>query len=103
MKTSGATYSLLDKDEILRKINELKSHFPPDWELPNVYLLHGDMDDKEMKEVKLVGCPNDAVEEVKNIAHVISSKNGGNGAVREFCEYILEIKKRHDLKLNNLI
>ena len=72
--------------------------------LENVAYIGDDINDlKVMKEVKLVGCPNDAVEEVKNIAHVISSKNGGNGAVREFCEYILEIKKRHDLKLNNLI
>lgn len=36
----------------------------------------------------VVGCPNDAVESVKNISDFISSKNGGNGAVREFIEWI---------------
>ncbi len=37
----------------------------------------------------LVGCPADAVQEVKNIANFVSTKNGGEGAVREFIEWIL--------------
>ncbi|MCC8104662.1 MAG: 3-deoxy-D-manno-octulosonate 8-phosphate phosphatase [Clostridiales bacterium] len=36
----------------------------------------------------LVGCPNDAVTGVKGRSDFISSKNGGNGAVREFIEFI---------------
>lgn len=43
-----------------------------------------------LEKVKLKGCPLDAVEEVKTIANFISSKNGGRGAVREFCDYILK-------------
>ena len=42
-----------------------------------------------LEKVKLKGCPNDAVEEVKAVANFVSSKNGGRGAVREFCDYIL--------------
>lgn len=38
----------------------------------------------------LVGCPADAVEKVKNIADFISGKNGGNGAVRDFIEWVVE-------------
>ena len=45
-----------------------------------------------MKCVNLVACPNDAVEEVKNIAYFISSKKGGDGAVREFCECLITNK-----------
>lgn len=37
----------------------------------------------------IVGCPLDAVEDIKKIADFISCKNGGNGAVREFIEWIL--------------
>ena len=48
MKTSGATYSIIDNEEILNKIKHIKSQFPSDWKLPNVYLLHGDMSDEEM-------------------------------------------------------
>lgn len=40
----------------------------------------------------LAGCPNDAVDEVKNIAKFISTKNGGRGAVREFCDFITKNK-----------
>ncbi len=43
-----------------------------------------------LEKVGLKGCPADAVDEVKEIANFISSKNGGRGAVREFCDYILK-------------
>lgn len=43
-----------------------------------------------LEKVGLKGCPADAVDEVKNVANFISSKNGGRGAVREFCDYILK-------------
>lgn len=45
-----------------------------------------------LEKVALKGCPADAVDEVKEIANFVSVKNGGRGAVREFCDYIL--KKR---------
>lgn len=37
----------------------------------------------------LVGCPADAVKEVIEIADFVSSHNGGNGAVRDFIEWIV--------------
>ncbi len=43
-----------------------------------------------LEKVALKGCPHDAVDEVKAIANFVSSKNGGRGAVREFCDYILK-------------
>ena len=43
-----------------------------------------------LEKVGLKGCPLDAVDEVKKIANFISAKNGGRGAVREFCDYILK-------------
>ena len=46
----------------------------------------------------LIGCPADAVEEVKEQAHFISSRNGGDGAVREFVEWICtkNVSKKED-------
>lgn len=35
-----------------------------------------------------VAVPN-AVQDIKAIAHVVTSASGGNGAVREFCEFLL--------------
>ena len=46
-----------------------------------------------MKLVKmnggLIGCPMDAVDSVIEIADFVSKKEGGNGAVREFIEWIV--------------
>ena len=46
-----------------------------------------------MKSIKAaggkVGCPADAVQKVKDIADFVSVKNGGDGAVREFIEWLL--------------
>ncbi|MBE7705850.1 MAG: hypothetical protein E7Z91_01205 [Cyanobacteria bacterium SIG30] len=43
-----------------------------------------------LKRVGIASCPNDAVEEVKNVCNFISSYNGGRGAVRELCDSILK-------------
>ena len=51
LKTAGATFSIMDKEECLRKINEIKSKFPSDWNLPNVYLLHGSLSTEEMNKL----------------------------------------------------
>jgi len=48
LKTNGATYSILDKEDILSKIKSVKTMFPSDWKLPNVYLLHGDLPKEEL-------------------------------------------------------
>ena len=37
----------------------------------------------------LVGCPADAVQKVVDLADFVSKRNGGNGAVREFIEWIV--------------
>ena len=48
LKTSGATFSILDKEEILGKIKSVQRGFPEEWKLPPVYLLHGDLSEMEM-------------------------------------------------------
>jgi glycosyltransferase involved in cell wall biosynthesis len=47
LKSSGATYSVMDRMEIENKINQIQDMFP-NTNLPNVYLLHGDLADEEM-------------------------------------------------------
>jgi len=46
LKTSGATPSVLDRQDILTKIQQLKDSVVG--HLPNVYFLHGDLSDDEM-------------------------------------------------------
>lgn len=43
-----------------------------------------------MKICKITGCPVDACVEVKNIAAFVSEKNGGDGAIREFVEWMIK-------------
>lgn len=38
----------------------------------------------------IIACPNNAVQKVKDIADFVSTYNGGDGAVREFIEWITE-------------
>lgn len=47
------------------------------------------IDIKAMSLCGLKGCPLDAVDEVKEICDYISSKKGGEGAVRDFIEWIV--------------
>ena len=46
LKTNHVNYSLLDREEILLKINSIRTQIKGN--LPNIYLLHGEMTDEEM-------------------------------------------------------
>lgn len=78
----GSKNKLQTLNEILAKYNltlEQTAYMGDD--LPDICIL---------EKAGLSGCPNDAVKEVKNNSRFISSQNGGRGAVREFCEFILK-------------
>ena len=49
MKTSGATFSIIDRNEIKQKIEEIKDTVKG--KLPPVYFLHGDLTDEEMNQL----------------------------------------------------
>ena len=49
LKTSGATFSIIDRNDMLEKIEDIKRSV--EGKLPNVYLLHGDMMDEEINEL----------------------------------------------------
>jgi glycosyltransferase involved in cell wall biosynthesis len=51
LKTSSATYSIMDRDEMLDKIQKIRMHVGDDGTLPNIYLLHGELEDKEVNEL----------------------------------------------------
>ena len=50
LKTSGANFSIIDRNEIMKKINQVKQTINAP-KLPNVYLLHGDLTDEEMNQM----------------------------------------------------
>lgn len=52
-----------------------------------VAFIGDDVNDEElMSKIALAVCPSDAVEKIKNIAHLILNKKGGDGCVREFID-----------------
>tara|TARA_B100000287_G_scaffold127705_1_gene119746 strand:- start:7676 stop:9055 length:1380 start_codon:yes stop_codon:yes gene_type:complete len=48
LKTHGAACSVMDKAEVLEKINSIKDGFPVGVKLPNIYLFYGTLTDEEM-------------------------------------------------------
>jgi len=59
-----------------------------------------------LKKVGFSGCPNDAIDEVKQVSQYICKNKGGECAVREFVDLIIKnnisySEKVHDLKVNN--
>lgn len=54
------------------------------------YIGDDENDYEAILECKYKACPKNAVKKIKEISNFISSYNGGDGAVREFCEHILD-------------
>jgi glycosyltransferase involved in cell wall biosynthesis len=49
LKTNNVNYSLLDRENILKHINKIRDMVSGN--LPNIYLLHGEMTDEEMNQL----------------------------------------------------
>jgi len=59
----------------------------------NIASIGDDLNDYLMlKSSKIAFIPNDASENLKDIADIILTKDGGNGAVREMIEKLIEIE-----------
>ena len=77
----GIKFKLPVLEEIMKKYNltfENVSYMGDD--LPDICIL---------EKVGLSCCPNDAVDEVRERCNFVSSKNGGRGAIRELCDFVL--------------
>ena len=48
LKVNGANFSILDKHEVVKNINQIKDEFSQVDNLPNIYLIHGDLTIEEM-------------------------------------------------------
>jgi hypothetical protein len=70
LKTSGAAFSLMDREEIVRKIEKIKGTVQSDRDLPPIYLFHGNFTEEEM---------NGLYRHSKVKAHVSLTKGEGFG------------------------
>ncbi|MEK9741372.1 MAG: glycosyltransferase, partial [Flavobacteriaceae bacterium] len=51
LKTNKVDYSLLDKEEILGHIREIRNQFDYKENLPNIYILHGEFTNEELNKI----------------------------------------------------
>ena len=51
LKTNKVDYSLLDKEEILKSIRNIKNKFKDKTNLPNIYILHGEFTNEELNKI----------------------------------------------------
>ena len=80
--------------EIVKKINETS----PEITLDNFAYMGDDIPDKKcMKVCGLAGCPSDAVPSVLEVSDFISPHKAGEGAARDFIEYIIESNNEKNL------
>lgn len=86
----GVSNKVIVLDRILEKYN-LKYE--------NVAYIGDDENDHTcMNLCGVRGCPADAAEAIKSIADFVSKRNGGEGAVREFLDFVLKDKlEKHSL------
>ncbi|MEX0931911.1 MAG: HAD hydrolase family protein [Candidatus Paceibacterota bacterium] len=60
-----------------------------------------DVGDAEiMKKVGIAVAPQQAETVIKDIAHVVTDRRGGDGAIRDFCNILLEVKGVDPLSLS---
>lgn len=80
-----------DKASVVKRICEERGI-----DLRNVCYIGDDINDLEV--IKMVGfgcCPADAMPEVKEAAKYISKAKGGNGVIREICNYVFDFDLPH--------
>ena len=62
-----------------------------DVDISQIAYIGDDIIDLEpMKLCGVSGCPNNAVDEIRQVSSFVSTKQGGDGAVREFIEWLIK-------------
>lgn len=71
--------------------------------LQEISFIGDDLNDIEcMKMCGLSGCPSDAVSEVRKIVDYISPRQGGDGAVRDFIEYVISNNENYKVRYRDI-
>lgn len=90
-KTLNITKLFMNQKNKILALNELCREFELSYD--EIMYMGDDLPDMEvLKNCGLAVCPNDAVDEVKSICDIVTSKDGGRGAVREICDFLLKVK-----------
>ena len=83
------------KETLLDIVGTYGIHCNENGVFPGVAYIGDDLPDLEcMKIVEISGCPQNAVSEVLRISDFVATKTGGDGAVREFIDWIVKLLEK---------
>lgn len=98
---------VMNKLDCLKDILKEYSSADQQYDLSNVAYIGDDLLDlKCMKPIKIAGgsagSPSNAVKEVVSVCDYVSPNKGGEGAVRDYVEYLIEINNQNPVDTDNL-
>lgn len=84
------------KDKLEEIINEYNCQYDKEYSLKDCAYIGDDILDLQcMEPIKsaggIIGCPSDSVNKVKEVCDYITERQGGDGAVREFIEWLIAL------------
>ncbi len=89
-KTLDITKLFMNQKNKMLALDEICKEFSLKYD--EIMYMGDDLPDIEiLKSCGLSVCPNDAVDEVKDICDIVTEKSGGRGAVREVCDFLLKV------------
>lgn len=92
--TENIDYVYTDVEDKVAKCEELLKELNLDYN--DVAFFGNDEPDLELlKKVKISGCPSNAIAEAKEQVKLVSENKGGDGAIREFIDYVLRFNERY--------
>ncbi|MFT7559850.1 MAG: 3-deoxy-D-manno-octulosonate 8-phosphate phosphatase (KDO 8-P phosphatase) [Flavobacteriales bacterium] len=98
----GMPLIIKGREDKYRALQDMLSYFP--CELENIAYMGDDWPDLTiMSKVGLALSVASADIEVKIRSHWVSSRNGGQGAVRQACNMIMKAQNNYDAALNNYL
>lgn len=72
--------------------------------LKNVAYMGDDWNDLPLLQVvEFSACPSNAIDPIKQMVHFVSTRRGGDGAVRELIEHVLTQKGLYEIALKNFL
>lgn len=99
---------VMNKLDCLKDIIENYSSSDNQYDFSNVAYIGDDLLDLQciqpIKEAGgLTGCPADAIKQVINTCYYVSQQKAGEGAVRDFVEYIIKFNRTKDKESDNVL
>lgn len=90
-KMLGIQHCIVSRDKKITILDKLLQELNLNYS--QVAMIGDDVNDLDvMKQIAIAACPVDAIQEVKQISHIVLNRKGGDACVREFIDNYLDQK-----------